>query len=111
MLSFLMEQTVSLCIGTHTSDVFDITYGTPQGSPLSPILSALYTSPLLALTESWIHHDLIIYVDDGVIYAMSTTANAAASSMVHGLEQALAWLYRNGLTVDPDNTELITFAC
>ncbi len=108
-LSFLTEWTASLRMGTYMLAKFGIMYRTPQGSPLSPILSTLYTSPLLNLTASWTHCDLTMYVDDGTIYATSATANAAAKSAVLGLEQALAWLHRNGLTVDPDKTELITF--
>ncbi len=50
-----------------------------------------------------------MYVDDGAIYAVSTTTNATALSTVQGLEDALQWLHRNGLTADPDKTELITF--
>jgi len=97
-------------MGTHTSPAFDITHGMPQGSPLSPILSVLYTSPLLALTGTWDHRNLTIYVNDGTIYATSATANAAATSTIHGLKLALAWLHHNGLTVDPNKTKLITFA-
>src|SRR5712671_1141105 len=51
-----------------------------------------------------------MYVDDGAIYAVSTTTNATALSTVQGLEDVLQWLHRNGLTADPDKTELITFA-
>jgi hypothetical protein len=46
-LSFLTGRMASLNFGMYTSDPFSITTGTPQGSPLSPVLSALYTSSLL----------------------------------------------------------------
>src|SRR6266853_3138990 len=81
-LSFLMERTATLWMGDFTSDPFPITYGTPQGSPLSPILSALYTSPLLATTQHWVHWDLTMYVNDGAIYTVSATANTATLSAV-----------------------------
>ena len=79
------------------STTFNITHGMPQGSPLSSILSVLYTSPLLTLTEQWTHCDLTMYVDNGMIYAMSATPNATAMSTIHGLELALSWLHCNGL--------------
>src|SRR6266853_2707211 len=68
VLSFLTDQTVSLKIGNFISDVFTIHNGTPQGSPLSPILSVFYTAPLLDLASSWHYHDLTLYVNDGAIY-------------------------------------------
>ncbi len=92
-LSFLTEWTANLQMGDFTSDPFPISYGTPQGSPLSPILSALYTSPLLASTQHWVHWDLTMYVNDGAIYTVSATANTATLSAVQGLEATLQWLH------------------
>jgi hypothetical protein len=51
-LSFLSNHKASLKIGSYKSDQFDITTGIPQGSPLLPILSALYTANLLENTQS-----------------------------------------------------------
>ena len=58
-------------------DLFHIQHGTPQGLPLFPILSALYTTLLLEITDKWVHRDLSLYVDDGAIYASSATTTAA----------------------------------
>jgi hypothetical protein len=109
VLSFLTGRRVSLKMGTAISDPCDVHNGTPQGSPLSPILSALYTGSLLDLASKWTHHDLTLYVDDGAIYAMSATTDSATKSAIQGFEQALDWLKRNGLSADPAKTELMTF--
>jgi len=45
--SFLTDHTARLCIGNFLFKAFPITHSTPQGSPLSPILSAFYTATLL----------------------------------------------------------------
>ena len=91
------------------SDLFHIQHGTPQGSPLSPILSALYTTLLLEITDKWVHRDLSLYVDDGTIYASSATTTAANEAAREGLNQILMWLDANGLSADSNKTELINF--
>jgi endonuclease/exonuclease/phosphatase (EEP) superfamily protein YafD len=45
--SFMTDRTARLSFNNFVSTPFHPTHGTPQGSPLSPILSALVTSPLL----------------------------------------------------------------
>ncbi len=65
-----------LHIGNHTSNPFTLSHSTPQGSPLSPILSTFYMSALLASATKWEHSNLLLYVDDGTIYATSATEKA-----------------------------------
>jgi len=107
--SFLTGRSVSLKIGSTLSEPCEVHNGTPQGSPLSPILSALYTASLLDLASRWTHRDLTLYVDDGAIFSVSKTTTAAAASAIPGLEQALGWLSCNGLSADPAKTELMVF--
>jgi hypothetical protein len=46
-LTFLSEQRVTLSFNGEENAERDQPVGTPQGSPVSPVLSAIYTSPLL----------------------------------------------------------------
>ena len=70
---------------------------TPQGSPLSPILSVLYTANLLELrleeTSKWSLRDLMMYVDDSAIYVTSATTKGATESAAEGYTQVLNWLH------------------
>jgi hypothetical protein len=109
VLQFMRNRKVILKIGDYKSETFDITHGTPQGSLLSPILSAIYTSNLLSTAKQWEHSDLTMYIDDSAIFATSRTMNAVANKARDHFHEVLAWLYWNSLDADLAKTELMTF--
>ena len=67
------------------SEEYEIPNGTPQGSPLSPILSILFSSDILPFVRRYIRrkskyaapskinvlHDLFMFIDDG-LFVIST---------------------------------------
>ena len=65
--SFLSARKAMLKGGGHTSEPFEISSGTPQGSPLSLILSVMYTANLLEMTSTWTLRDLTMYIDDSIV--------------------------------------------
>ena len=67
--SFLTDRRVTLTFNGITVADQDQPVGTPQGSPVLPVLSALYTSPLLKIPIAADGCTLGMYVDDGVICA------------------------------------------
>jgi hypothetical protein len=109
--SFLTTRTATLRGGDYVSKQFKIDKGTPQGSPLSPILSAIYTSRLLDLANRWRHKDLSLYVDDGAIYAVSVTSSSTTRATLVGYKEVIVWLAWNSLQVNPEKTELMMFTC
>ena len=110
VLSFLTDRFASLRLDSTTLAPFKVPDGTPQGSPLSPIISAIYTSFLLSLSSTWKHSSLALYVDDGAILAISATPKSACENAISKLEQSLRWLDTNGLQTDAEKTEIMIFS-
>jgi hypothetical protein len=109
VLQFITNHKVIPKIGDYTFKSFNITYRTPQGSLLSPILLALYTTNLLNTIKRWEHSDLTMYVDDGAIYATFHMMNVAAMKVRDHFHKVLEWLYQNSLDANLAKTELMTF--
>ena len=100
--SFLTDQRVTMSINGEPFPELVLNHGTPQGSSLSPLLSAIYLIPLLRLAESWKFHGLSTYVDDGSIFAMGPTHKIATDRVAAALRSVIEWLTRNSLGIDPD---------
>jgi hypothetical protein len=107
--SFLKDRTVKLRFNGKTSDPFDVVVGTPQGSPISPVLSTIYTSSLLHKMKEWTNASLGMYIDDGVIFACGDNWKTIENTMRAGYTTCLDWLKRAGLNAELDKTELIFF--
>ncbi len=107
--AFLTNRTVRLKFNKHTSDPFNSKVGTPQGSPISPVLSTLYTHALLCMTRHLKWTSLNLYIDDGAILACGKEWADVESSLTAAYNSCASWLDRSGLKVEPDKTELIYF--
>jgi hypothetical protein len=107
--SFLAERTVRLKFNNHTSDTISSEVGTPQGSPISPVLSTLYTHALLRVLRDLRWTSLNLYIDDGAILACGETWTKVESSLIAAYTSCASWLNRSGLKAEPDKTELMYF--
>ena len=107
--SFLKDRTVRLRFNGATSDPFDFAVGTPQGSPVSPVLSIIYTSPLLHKMREWKKSSLGMYIDDGVVFTCGRDWKEIENTMRNGYNICTEWLTKAGLNAEPDKTELLFF--
>ena len=108
-LSFLSERRATLSFNGLTTPEQDQPVGTPQGSPLSPVLSALYTSPMLKALNGESNTSLAMYVDDGIIFARGPDWETVNTLLMARYQACEEWLWRNNLACKPEKTELIYF--
>jgi hypothetical protein len=66
---FLANWKVHLQFNNITLDQQEQPVGVPQGSPLLPVLSIAYTSPLLLKMGRWNNSSLRMYIDNGILFA------------------------------------------
>ena len=108
-LSFLTDRRVQLTFNGEVTPEQPQPVGTPQGSPLSPVLSALYTSPLLELIHRRGGTSLGMYVDDGLLCSIATDYATVSRRLQDTYVICDEWLRRNNLSCEAAKTELIFF--
>ncbi|QRW01164.1 Reverse transcriptase [Ceratobasidium sp. AG-Ba] len=111
LCSFFSDRTVQIWIDSFLSDPSPIALvGVPQGSPLSPILSALYSLPLLLHMEQVCNVEIKGYVDDSMILAHSESFETNRDVIKSAVHTAWEILRRLGLSFEIEKCDLIHFA-
>jgi hypothetical protein len=84
--------------------------GVPQGSPVSPIHFAIYTSGLTKWVEHYVSEaEGLSFVDDLGRVATGSDVNHVVSVLERCAARSIEWASRQGLPFDPAKTEAALF--
>ena len=106
---FMTRHNVTMSFNNHMTEPLEPDLGMPQGSPLSPILSALVTGPILCLADTWKDSDLTLYIDNGNIFASGPTYQATAAKLTKAALDVFTWLKQSGFTIDNNKCKVMFF--
>ncbi|CCE33119.1 uncharacterized protein CPUR_07042 [Claviceps purpurea 20.1] len=101
--SFLSGRRVRARLGTAITGFKDVRCGTPQGSPLSPVLYMLYLAELFAL-DSQLRFG---YADDVAMYRVGKDLEESSEALKADIRKVLDWGATNKVVFAPDKYELI----
>jgi ribonuclease HI len=126
--SFLTDREAAICIDGNYGAMKPVENGIPQGSPVSPILAAYYSTELLekfAIPPDGPNSDLalrdrtpskpspiniLMYVDDGKIYVSSTSLYTNVILLSLAYEEVALWLNNAGLAPDLNKREIMHYS-
>ena len=88
------------------SDSYDITYGTAQGSCLSPLLFILFCNDIYLLPT---FSKIILFADDTTLVNSTKNVNFLRYTLEHDMSLLIDWYKVNQLSLDISKTVLIKF--
>jgi hypothetical protein len=108
--SFLSERTVEMIIEGNAMEIQPVEAGVPQGSPVSPILFAIYTAGLIKGVEDYISEgEGLSSIDDLGWVATGSNGNHVFSILERCAAKSIEWESRRGLQFDTGKTEPVLF--
>ena len=104
--NYLTNRRQKCTVNGMTSEEKDITCGVPQGSILGPLLFLLYVNDVGA---NMIHSNVLLYVDDTVIFAKHKDKRTAHLWVTSDLEILFRWCNLNQLSINLTKTKMMLF--
>ena len=91
---------------TEYSEYKDITYGTPQGSFLGPLVFIIFTKDLYKQLE---HCQSILFADESTIYKSHRNLKYLNWCIEDDMERLIKWFHTNKLTLNIEKTVCLLF--
>src|SRR5204863_8353035 len=101
--SFLTNRQVRVRLEKSTMTDHNVACGTPQGSPLSPILYMLYLAELL----TWDTSLRFGYADNICLYRATNSLNDNVTLLARDIRDIMAWGAENKIFFAPEKLEMI----
>lgn len=105
--SYLKHRRLKIKIGDSESNFFTPMQGTPQGSPLSPLLYNIYCSdiPTIHNTQQYI----LQYADDTLAISHGKTLKDCMKNLQEHVNNITSWFSKWRLKANPEKSQLIIF--
>jgi len=107
LISFLHNRNATIEIENVLSRSFDLDSGTPQGSPLSPLLYIIYTADSMNGIPQHTEHGL--FADDTALWTSSNKISSLSSRLQQSIDAFESWCKSWKLKLQPSKTEMIHF--
>jgi len=112
--NYLIDRKTNYVWNNFSSPMFEVNIGVGQGSALSPILSALYLSPLLYILKNCLKNlnipvSIISFVDDGLFISQNKSLDISNSHLFCSYNIMTKLLDKFSLIVEHSKTEVFYF--
>ena len=113
--NYLVGRKTQYCWNNFISPSFNINVGVGQGSALSPILSALYLSPVFHFLEKCLKNlkisiSLISFVDDGLFVSQNNSILHSNVNLFCSYNIMSSLLSKFGFIIEHDKTDVFHFS-
>lgn len=107
--SYFEDRTAQLIFDGKTADRTALTQGTPQGSPLSPVLFILFMVPLYRALEARAGLITVGYADDTNLLAFAKDTPTCCRTLESAYQICETWATERGMQFEPAKSELLHF--